>query len=57
MISEEFSSSYYSDIVFRKEENDMWYLSLDPYTNLGEPHEQDNLVIVAQSVSIEERAI
>ena len=57
VINEEFSSFYYSDIVFRKEENGMWYLSLDPYTNLGEPHEEDNLVIVAHSVSIEERAI
>ncbi|MGY2131139.1 hypothetical protein ACW9KT_02845 [Hymenobacter sp. HD11105] len=57
VINEEFDSTYYSDVVFKKIENDMWYLSLDPYGNSGEPQEKDNLVIVAESVKIEEEIL
>lgn len=57
VINEDFSSHSYSDIVFKKLQNDAWYLSLDPYGNSGEPHAEDNLVIVADSVEIEEGVI
>ncbi|WP_139925449.1 hypothetical protein [Hymenobacter sp. DG01] len=53
-LDEDFASSRYSDIVFKRIEDDRWYLSLDPYGNSGEPHEEDNLVIVAKSVKIDE---
>ncbi|GGG27574.1 hypothetical protein [Hymenobacter glacieicola] len=53
-LNEDFASPRYSDIVFKRIEDDRWYLSLDPYGNSGEPHEEDNLVIVAKSVKIDE---
>ncbi|MET4105619.1 hypothetical protein [Hymenobacter sp. UYP22] len=56
-LNEDFTSSRYSDIVFKRIEDDRWYLSLDPYGNSGEPHEKDNLVIVAKSVKIDEGVI
>lgn len=57
VINEEFDSYYYSDIVFKRLESGMWYLSLDPFGNSGEPHKEDNLVIVADSMEIEEEVI
>lgn len=57
VLNEDFGSINYSDVVFKKVENGLWYLSLDPYGNSGEPHEEDNLVIVAESLEIEEGAI
>lgn len=53
-INEDLGSDYYSDIVLVKQENGSYYLSLDPYGNSGEPHEDDNLVIIANTFSIEE---
>lgn len=53
-INEDLSSDYYSDIVLVKQENGSYYLSLDPYGNSGEPHEDDNLVIIANAFAIEE---
>ena len=53
-INEDLSSDYYSDIVLVKQENGSYYLPLDPYGNSGEPHEDDNLVIIANTFSIEE---
>ncbi len=57
VINEEFDSRYYSDVVFKRVENGLWYLSLDPYGNAGEPHEEDNLVIVSEAVRIDEGVI
>ena len=51
---EDFASVSYSDIVLKQLANATWYLSLDPYSNTGEPHEQDNLVLVADSLVIKE---
>ncbi|RSK46277.1 hypothetical protein [Hymenobacter perfusus] len=56
VLNEEFGSCYYSDVVFKRVEG-LWYLSLDPYGNSGELHEQDNWVIVAEAVAIEEGVI
>ncbi len=53
-INEDMDSDYYSDIVLVKQENGTYYLSLDPYGNSGEPHEDDNLVIIANAFAIEE---
>ncbi|UOQ98987.1 hypothetical protein MUN81_05720 [Hymenobacter sp. 5317J-9] len=57
VISEDFELSRYSDVVFKEIEERKYYLSFDPYGNLGEPHENDNLVFVASSVSVEEGVI
>lgn len=57
VVDEDFESGYYSDVVFKRVEKGMWYLSLDPYGNSGEPHDEDNLVIVAEAVEIEEGVI
>ena len=57
VISEDFELSRYSDVVFKEVGEGKYYLSFDPYGNLGEPHENDNLVFVANSVSVEEGAI
>ncbi|SDJ81638.1 hypothetical protein SAMN05421823_101181 [Catalinimonas alkaloidigena] len=51
-ISEDFGSSYYSDITLVKQENGSYYFSLDPYGNTGQPHADDNLVITAKSLYI-----
>lgn len=53
-ISEDFSSASYSDFVLMRLPDKTWYLSLDPYGNAGEPHEQDNLVVVAESLAVKE---
>lgn len=53
-ISEDFSSVYYSDIVLKQLETGAWYLSLDPYGNTGELHDQDNLAIVARELIVTE---
>ena len=57
VISEDFDLNRYSDIVFKEVEEGKYYVSFDPYGNSGEPHENDNLVFVASSVSIEEGVI
>ncbi|OON67782.1 hypothetical protein [Hymenobacter sp. CRA2] len=57
VVDEDFTNSInynYSDIVLTKLENGLYYLSLDPFGNSGKPHEQDNLVLVAQSLTIHE---
>ena len=51
---EDFASVSYSDIVLKQLANATWYLSLDPCSNTGEPHEQDNLVLVADLLVIKE---
>ncbi|MBC5773587.1 hypothetical protein H8S95_05885 [Pontibacter sp. KCTC 32443] len=53
-INEDFGSVYYSDVVLVKQENGSYYLSLDPYGNSGKPHEDDNLIIIANAFAIEE---
>ena len=53
-INEDMESDYYSDIVLVIQENGTYYLSLDPYGNTGKPHEDDNLVIIANAFAIEE---
>jgi len=45
----------YSDIVLNKLESGQIYLSLDPYGNSGEPHEDDNLVVIGNEILIEEK--
>ena len=57
VINEDFDLNRYSDIVFKEIEKGTYYLSLDPYGNSGEPHENDNLVFIANSVSVEEGVI
>ena len=57
VISEDFELSRYSDVVFKEVEEGKCYLSFDPHGNSGEPHENDNLVFVASSVSVEEGII
>jgi hypothetical protein len=57
VISEDFVLSRYSDVVFKEIEKGRYYLSFDPCGNSGEPHEDDNLVFVASSVSVEEGVI
>ena len=46
------NTSAYSDIVFCSMENGEIYLSLDPYGNSGQPHPEDNDVILAMNVAI-----
>ena len=53
-ITEDFSSTSYSDIVLKQMPDTTWYLSLDPYGNTDEPHELDNLVIIADLLIIKE---
>ncbi|RZK36119.1 MAG: hypothetical protein EOO57_07785 [Hymenobacter sp.] len=53
-VLEDFSSASYSDIVLKQLSDTTWYLSLDPFGNTGEPHEQDNLVIVANQLTLKE---
>ncbi|MFD2721358.1 hypothetical protein ACFST9_21765 [Hymenobacter monticola] len=57
VISEDFAMSRYSDVVFKTLEEGKYYLSFDPCGNSGEPHENDNLVFIASSVSVEESII
>ena len=57
VISEDFELSRYSDVVFKKVGDEKYYFSFDPNGNSGEPHENDNLVFVASSVSVEEGVI
>jgi hypothetical protein len=49
--------SRYSDVVCKEIEEGKYYFSFDPYGNSGEPHENDNLVFIASSVSVEEGVI
>ncbi|RYD52786.1 MAG: hypothetical protein EOP52_01165 [Sphingobacteriales bacterium] len=52
-ISEDFrTSGTYSDITLAKLSDGTFYLSLDPYGNFGEPHENDNYVIVGSSLAL-----
>lgn len=44
----------YSDIVFIQTENNVYYLSLDPYDNKNEQNEKDNFVIKAMKFDFEE---
>lgn len=53
-IFEDFSSVSYSDIVLKQLPDNTWYLSLDPYGNVDEPHEQDNLVVIADLLLVKE---
>lgn len=53
-ISEDFSSVSYSDIVLKQMLDNTWYLSLDPYGNTGEQHEQDNFVVIADFLIVKE---
>jgi len=57
VINDDFKLSRHSDVTFTKTENNTWYLSLDPHGNSGEPHEDDNMVFVADSMNIKEGAI
>jgi len=52
-ISEDFrTKGGFSDITFTKTSDGNFYLSLDPYGNTGEPHENDNFVIVGSSLTL-----
>ncbi len=52
-ISEDFRTcGGYSDITFIKTADEEFYLSLDPYSNLGQPNDEDNLVIISRLLSI-----
>jgi hypothetical protein len=53
-ILEDFSSVSYSDIVLKQMLDNTWYLSLDPYGNTGELHEQDNFVVIADLLIVKE---
>lgn len=53
-VFEDFSSVSYSDIVLKQLPGSEWYLSLDPYGNTNEPHEQDNLVLIARFLTVKE---
>lgn len=53
-IFEDFSSASYSDIVLTQLPDTTWYLSLDPFGNTSEPHEQDNLIIMANQLTLKE---
>ncbi len=53
-IFEDFSSISYSDIVLKQLPDKAWYLSLDPHSNTGEPHEQDNIVVIADLLIVKE---
>lgn len=44
----------YSDITILEKENESVYVSFDPYGNSGIPHEQDNWIIKADTLSIVE---
>ena len=57
VISEDVEVNRYSDVVFKKLGEGKYYLSFDPHGNSGEPHENDNLVFIARSVSVEEGVI
>lgn len=57
LIDEDFVTSRYSDIILKRTNDNLWYLALDPCGNSGEPHQDDNLVIVANSLSIKEQPI
>lgn len=54
IIVEDLDILYYSDITFKQIENGFFYLSLDPYGNSGEPHEEDNLVFIAGKLNFKE---
>ena len=56
-IAEEFEMASYSDIILKRQADTTWYFSLDPFGNSGEPHENDNMVLVATSVAIAEGVI
>ena len=45
----------YSDIVLKELESGLIYLSLDPFGNSGEPHEEDNLVVIGKEILIVEK--
>ena len=45
----------YSDIVLKELPAGKYYLSLDPYGNSGEPKDEDNLVIIAKYLEINEQ--
>jgi hypothetical protein len=52
-ISEDFrTSGAFSDITFTKTVNNNYYLSLDPYDKTGEPHENDNFIIISSLLNI-----
>jgi hypothetical protein len=51
--SEDFrTTGGFSDITFTKTFNGNYYLSLDPYGNTGEPHENDNFIIISSSLNV-----
>jgi len=45
----------YSNIVLKELESGQIYLSLDPFGNSEEPHEDDNSVIISKEILIEEK--
>jgi hypothetical protein len=45
----------FSDIVLKELPTGKYYLSLDPYGNSGEPNDEDNLVIIAKYLEIDEQ--
>ncbi|MCP5061359.1 MAG: hypothetical protein GY936_02725 [Ignavibacteriae bacterium] len=46
------SSGNYSDITLLKNENERFYLSLDPYLNDGIPNDKDNDIIISDKIEI-----
>jgi hypothetical protein len=40
-----------TDVTFVRIDNEGFYLSLDPYGNIGMPHEEDNLVVKAEGLT------
>ena len=51
-IFEDFKTEHYSDITFLELENNEYYLSLDPYSNLNIPNEEDNFIIKSKKLQI-----
>ena len=54
-INDDLGSDYYSDITLLKLDNGLYYLSLDPFGNTGQPHEKDNFVIISKALVVEEK--
>ena len=52
-ISEDFGTKGgFSDITLTKTSDGNFYLSLDPYGNTNEPHDNDNFIIVGSSLTV-----
>ena len=48
------TNGQYSDITIFENENDCVYASFDPYGNSGIAHEDDNWIIKAEQITINE---